>query len=66
MTNTLLDLFETAGKNNFEFNYKTGEGENVLTLDLENKIVTLTIGNPEDKDLELTLRNAILTIKGDS
>ncbi len=66
MTNTLLHLFETAGKNNFEFNYKTGEGENVLTLDLENKIVTLIIGNPEDKDLELTLRDAIITIKGDS
>jgi hypothetical protein len=66
MTNTLLDLFETAGKNNFEFNYKTGEGENVLTLDLENKIVTLIIGDPEHKDLELTLRDAIITIKGDS
>jgi hypothetical protein len=66
MTNTLLDLFETAGKNDFEFTYKTSEGENVLNLDLENKKVDLTIGNPEDKDLELTLRNAILTIKGDS
>jgi hypothetical protein len=64
MTNTLLDLFETAGKNDFEFTYKTSEGENVLNLDLENKKVDLTIGNPEDKDLELTLRNAILTIKG--
>ena len=66
MTNTLLDLFETAGKNDFEFTYKTSEGENVLNLDLENKKVDLTIGNPEDKDLELILRNAILTIKGDS
>ena len=66
MTNTLLDLFETAGKNDFEFTYKTGEGENVLTLDLENKKVTLIIGDPEHKDLELTLRDAIMTIKGDS
>jgi hypothetical protein len=66
MTNTLLDLFETAGKNNFEFTYKTGEGENVLNLDLENKKVTLIIGDPEHKDLELTLRDAIMTIKGDS
>lgn len=66
MTNTLLDLFETAGKNDFEFTYKTGEGENVLTLDLENKKVTLVIGDPEHKDLELTLRDAIMTIKGDS
>jgi hypothetical protein len=66
MTNTLLDLFETAGKNDFEFTYKTGEGENVLNLDLENKKVTLIIGDPEHKDLELTLRDAIMTIKGDS
>ena len=66
MTNTLLDLFETAGKNDFEFTYKTGEGENVLTLDLENKKVTLIIGDPEHKDLELTLRDAIMTIKGGS
>ena len=66
MTNTLLDLFETAGKNDFEFTYKTGEGENVLTLDLENKKVTLMIGDPEHKDLDLTLRDAIMTIKGDS
>ena len=66
MTNTLLDLFETAGKNDFEFTYKIGEGENVLTLDLENKKVTLMIGDPEHKDLDLTLRDAIMTIKGDS
>jgi hypothetical protein len=66
MNKALLDLFETAGKNNFEFTYKTGEGENVLTLDLENKKLTLTIGNPEHKDLDLILRDAIMTIKGDS
>lgn len=64
MTNTLLDLFETAGKNDFEFTYKTGEGENVLNLDLKNKKVTLIIGDPEHKDLDLILRDAIMTIKG--
>ncbi len=66
MTNTLLNLFETAGKNNFEFTYKTSEGDNILYLDLKNKKVDLTIGNPEDKDLETTLRDAIMTIKGGS
>jgi len=66
MTNTLLDLFETAGKNDFEFTYKTSEGDNILYLDLKNKKVDLTIGNPEDKDLETTLRDAIMTIKGGS
>jgi len=66
MNKSLLDLFETAGKNDFEFTYKTGEGENVLTLDLENKKLTLTIGDPEHKDLETMLRDAIVTIKGGS
>jgi len=66
MNKSLLDLFETAGKNDFEFTYKTGEGENVLTLDLENKKLTLIIGDPEDKKLDTILRDVIMTIKGDS
>jgi len=66
MNKSLLDLFETAGKNDFEFTYKTGEGENVLTLDLENKKLTLTIGDPEHKDLDVIIRDAIMTIKGGS
>jgi len=66
MNKTLLDLFEVAGKNDFEFTYKTGDSENILTLDLENKKLFLTIGDPEDKNLDLTLRDAIMTIKGDS
>ena len=66
MNKALLELFETAGKNDFEFTYKTGEGENVLTLDLDNNKLTLTIGDPEDKNLDLILRDAIMTIKGDS
>jgi hypothetical protein len=66
MNKSLLDLFETAGKNDFEFTYKTGEGENVLSLDLENKKLTLIIGDPEHKDLDVIIRDAIITIKGDS
>ena len=64
MNKSLLDLFETAGKNDFEFTYKTSEGDNILNLDLKNKKVNLTIGNPEDKDFDTTLRDAIMTIKG--
>lgn len=66
MNNTLLELFQTAGQNDFEFTYRTGEGENILSLDLDNKTLNLTIGDPEHKDLELTLRDAIMTIKGGS
>jgi hypothetical protein len=61
-----LELFNVAGKNDFEFSYKTGEGENVLNLDLDNKKLSLTIGDPEHKDLDLMLRDAILTITGGS
>ena len=66
MNTTLLELFNVAGKNDFEFNYKTGEGENVLNLDLDNKKLSLTIGDPEHKDLDLILRDAMLTITGGS
>jgi hypothetical protein len=66
MNTTLLELFNVAGKNDFEFSYKTGEGENVLNLDLDNKKLSLTIGDPEHKDLDLILRDAMLTITGGS
>ena len=64
MNTTLLELFQVSGKNDFEFTYKVGEGENILDLDLDNKKVNLTIGNPEDKNLEMMIRDAIITIKG--
>jgi len=66
MNTTLLELFNVAGKNDFEFTYKTGEGENILNLDLDNKKLSLTIGDPEHKDLDLILRDAMLTITGGS
>ena len=66
MNTTLLELFNVAGKNDFEFSYKTGEGENVLNLDLDNKKLSLIIGDPEHKDLDLILRDAMLTITGGS
>lgn len=66
MNNTLLELFQAAGKNDFEFTYRTSEGENILNLDLENKKINLTIGDPEDKNLDTTLLDAIMTIKGGS
>jgi len=66
MNNTLLELFQTAGKNDFEFVYRTDEGENVLTLDLENKKLTLVVGDCEDKNLNAMVLDAIMTIKGGS
>ena len=66
MNNTLLELFQTAGQNDIEFTYRRGDGENILNLDLGNKTIDLTIGDPEHKDLEIMLRDAIMTIKGGS
>lgn len=59
MTETLIKLFEITGKNDFEFTYKTGEGENVINLDLENKKISVFIGDLKDGDLNLKLSNVL-------
>ena len=52
MNATLLELFQLGGRKNYEFHYKmTEEKENVLTLDNENKIIHVSIGDPESEDL---------------
>jgi hypothetical protein len=67
MNDSLLELFEVGGKNNFEFTYKIKEGEeNIISLDLENKKIYVSIGNIDDKKLETSIRDLIVTIKGGS
>jgi len=67
MNDSLLELFEVGGKNNFEFTYKIKEGEeNIISLDLENKKIYVSIGNIDDKKLEKSIRDLIVTIKGGS
>jgi hypothetical protein len=63
MNKILLELFEIGGRHDFEFSYKTGEGENEASVDLENKKISVFIGNPEDEDLNVQLKNVLLDLK---
>ena len=52
MNTSLLELFQLGGQKNYEFHYKMTEGEdNILSVDNDNKIINVSIGNPEDKNL---------------
>lgn len=52
MNTSLLELLQLGGKKNYEFHYKIREDKlNLLTVDNENKIVTVEIGDPEHEDL---------------
>lgn len=58
MNKPLLELFELGGKNNFEFRYKNTETlENVVTLDTDNRIISVSIGDPTDEDLDVILND---------
>jgi hypothetical protein len=58
MNKPLLELFELGGKNNFEFRYKNTETlENVATLDTDNRIITVSIGDPTDEVLDVILND---------
>lgn len=64
MNKTLIELFETGGRHDFEFTYKTEDGsENVATLDLVNKKIFVSIGNPEDEDLNVILKDILKELK---
>ena len=63
MNKTLLDLFETAGKNDFEFTYKTEGEDNFITLDIDAKLIHVNIANPEDENLDAMIGDTINTLK---
>ena len=66
MLNKLEELFQVGSKNDYEFHYKIIEKkENIFSLDKENKIIKVTIGDPEHEDLQKLLNNIIVEIKGD-
>jgi hypothetical protein len=44
MNKILVELFEIGGRHNFEFSYKTGEGENTASVDLQGKKIEVFIG----------------------
>lgn len=63
MNKILIELFEIGGKNDFEFTYKTGEGENVATLDTQNKKIFIFIGDPKNEDLNVLLKDVLNELK---
>lgn len=66
MSNKLEELFQIGSKNDYEFHYKIiEEKENIFSLDKENKIIKVTIGDPEHKDLQKLLNDIIVEIKGE-
>jgi hypothetical protein len=66
MTNKLEELFKISCKNNYQFQYNIiNEKDNLFNLDEENKIVKITIGDPEHEDLIKLIDEIIIKIKGD-
>jgi hypothetical protein len=63
MNKVLIELFENGGRHNFEFTYKTGEGENEAGVDLQNKKINIFIGNPNDEDLNELLKGVLNELK---
>ena len=64
MNDTLLELFQIGGKKNYEFHLKvTEEKINILTLDEENKVINVSIGDPESEDLSIIISDLIEQLK---
>ena len=64
MNNSLLELLQIGGKLNYEFHLKViEEKDNIVTLDNENKVITVSIGSPEDEDLPIIIADVIEKLK---
>lgn len=61
MNDKLLELFILTGKRNFEFRYKIIEDmtENNISIDKDNKIISVTLSNPENENLSSIIENVI-------
>lgn len=64
MNSKLYELFEIGGKNNFEFSYKAKEGgDNVFSIDFENRKISALVGKPEDENLTNVIEDCIKKLK---
>jgi hypothetical protein len=63
MNKVLIELFETGGRHNFEFSYRMGEGDNEASVDLQNKKISIFIGNPKDEELNELLKGVLEELK---
>ena len=63
MNNKLLELFELGGKKNYEFHFRLIEnGDNILSVDTDKKIIDVTIGDIESESLPKIIDDIILKI----
>lgn len=65
MNEKLNELFQMGSRKNYEFHYKIIEEEknNIITVDNENGIIYVTIGDPENEDLSIMIKDAINQLK---
>ena len=63
MNKILIELFENGGRHNFEFSYKMGEGENTASVDLQNKKISVFVGDPKNEDLNQLLKEVLDELK---
>ena len=63
MNNTLLELMQIGSEKNYEFQLKIVEEEhNIITVDVDNKIIRAELGLPESKDLSNIIMDAITKV----
>ena len=64
MNDTLLELFQIGGRKNYQFHFKmVEEKENHLELDVDNKLIKVSIGDPENKELTNRIEELIEKLK---
>jgi len=63
MNKILLELFEIGGRHNFEFSYRTGEGENEASVDLQSKKISVFVGDPKNENLNQLLKELVDELK---
>lgn len=60
MDNLLLELLRVGSEKNYEFHLKiVEEGDNIILVDADKKIIDAVIGQPESVDLPNIINDAI-------
>ena len=63
MNKILIELFEIGGRHDFEFSYRTGDGENTALVDLRGKKIEIFIGDPKKENLNELLKGVLNELK---
>lgn len=63
MNEKLNELFQIGGRNGFEFTYKTKGEDNIVSINLEEKKISVNLPDIEDKNLNTILEDALKTLK---